>query len=221
MERRFAGLFFALEGILYAAFLAGDIADWPYTAPLKFCAIILVALCGLKAGRSKENRAVTAALLLTVLADVFLLVLNRHYAVGIALFLAVQLLYAVRLARSAGSRPWRGVLLRGALALAAGTALVKFGPVAALSGAYICCFAVNLAQAVGQAAHAPERKRTLFAVGLALFFLCDLCVGANNLPAAMLPVWIPGFVRVAMWGFYLPGQVLILLSTGVFEEEKR
>ncbi len=215
-----ARCFLAAEGVLYILFLGLDLAGRGNTVPLKFAAIALTALMGLKAGSGWENRAVSLALGLTLLADVFLLALNRHYALGVALFLAVQLLYAARLGLLSGGRAWAAVAVRAVVALAVGLALARFGLMTALPGAYIACFAVNLAAAVWQAAQSRERRRARFAAGLALFFLCDLCVGAYNLPAALLPAWLPGFARVAMWGFYLPGQVLILSSTGALEEGK-
>lgn len=208
MSRPVVRCFLALEGTLYTLFLAGDLLRAYDTTWLKFAAIVLVAAAGLLAGTGRENRLTTAALLLTPAADVFLLVLDAHYALGIALFLAVQLLYTLRLALCAGAAPWRAVLVRTVPALAAGAALARYG--AALPAAYIVWFAVNLADAVRLAAAQAEWSRVCFAVGLALFFCCDLCVGLHNLP---VPQGVAGFVRVAMWGFYLPGQVLILAST--------
>ena len=46
----------------------------------------------------------------------------------------------------------------------------------------------------------------MFAIGLLLFTCCDICVGAWNLGL------LPGFTRIGMWLFYLPSQVLIVLS---------
>ena len=48
-------------------------------------------------------------------------------------------------------------------------------------------------------------------VGLCLFLCCDLCVAAYQFPQ-ILPQAVFEFVRVGMWLFYLPGQVLIALS---------
>lgn len=208
MKRPAAICFWTLVGALYALFLVGDLLRAYDTTWLKFAAIALVAVAGFLAGAGVENRLTTAALLLTLVADVFLLVLDAHYALGIALFLAVQLLYTLRLAAVAGAAPWRAVLVRAIPALAAGAVLARHG--AALPAAYIVWFAVNLADGVRLAAARAERRRVCFALGLALFFCCDLCVGLHNLP---VPQGLGCFVRVAMWGFYLPGQVLILAST--------
>lgn len=211
MKRPAARCFLMLEGVLYTLFLAGDLLRAYDTTWLKFAAIALIAAAGFLAGDGRENRLTTAALVLTLAADVFLLVLDAHYAVGIALFLAVQLFYTLRLASCSGAVPWRAVLVRAVPALVAGVTMVRYG--AALPAAYIVWFLINLADSVRLAFFRMERCSVYFAVGLALFFCCDLCVGMYNLDCSLLPLWLSGFVWVAMWGFYLPGQVLILAST--------
>jgi len=47
--------------------------------------------------------------------------------------------------------------------------------------------------------------------GLWLFLLCDVCVGVHNQPE-LFPEWLAAFAQVGMWLFYLPGQVLLVLS---------
>lgn len=57
----------------------------------------------------------------------------------------------------------------------------------------------------------------LFLIGLVLFFVCDLMVGIFNL-TSYVPLSeevyqnLYQIASVGMWGFYLPGQVLITLS---------
>ena len=50
----------------------------------------------------------------------------------------------------------------------------------------------------------------MFGLGLLLFVGCDVCVGLHNL--AGLPAPLSAFAQVGMWLFYLPSQVLIVLS---------
>ena len=59
----------------------------------------------------------------------------------------------------------------------------------------------------GERLPVPER---LFAAGLWLFLLCDVCVGLRNQPS-LLP-GLAGAAQAGMWLFYLPGQVLLVLS---------
>lgn len=209
--------FLAVEGLFYLWFLTCDITGAGDSTLVKFAAIALVAFAGLFAGKTSNGRIVTKALLFTVCADVFLLLLNRYYALGVTLFLVVQLLYTLRLS-PAGKR---GLALLSR-AIPAGFAFwvsAPYGLMIALPAAYIVWFALNLVDGLRQAAVRRERSAILFATGLLLFFCCDLCVGAHNLPSGILPGWMPGFAACAMWAFYLPSQLLILCSTSVWAEK--
>lgn len=201
----------ATETIIYLTFLGMDIFGIGNTTPIKFVSILILALSVL----DFREKTVSFALILTAAADVFLLLLDRWYAAGILCFLAVQILYAVRLQR-AGRGDGSSVFRSPALLLPAAAGLIVrtsygFGLTEALAAAYITLFAVNLAKAVLLAKRTRERKWILFAAGLALFFCCDLCVGIHNMPGVFPPA-LARFASVAMWGFYLPGQVLIRTS---------
>ena len=195
----------ATETILYLAFLGMDIFGIGNTTPIKFVSILLLTLSVL----DFREKTVSVALIFTAIADLFLLVLDRWYAAGVLCFILVQILYAARLQRESGSS-----VLSFLLPAAAGLLVYTsygFGLTEALAGAYIALFAVNLLRACLLAKRSPERRWILFAAGLALFFCCDLCVGLHNMPGTGGPA-LQRFASVAMWGFYLPGQVLIRTS---------
>ena len=195
----------ATETILYLTFLGMDIFGIGNTTPIKFVSILLLTLSVL----DFREKTVSIALIFTAAADVFLLVLDRWYAAGVLCFIVVQILYAARLQKESGPS-----VLSFLLPAAAGLLVYTsygFGLTEALAGAYIALFAVNLARACLLAKRSPERRWTLFAAGLALFFCCDLCVGLHNMPEMGGPA-LQRFANVAMWGFYLPGQVLIRTS---------
>ena len=195
----------ATETILYLTFLGMDIFGIGNTTPIKFVSILLLTLSVL----DFREKTVSVALIFTAAADVFLLVLDRWYAAGVLCFLLVQIFYAARLQKESGPS-----VLSFLLPAAAGLLVYTsygFGLTEALAGAYIALFAVNLARACLLAKRSPERRWTLFAAGLALFFCCDLCVGLHNMPEMGGPA-LQRFANVAMWGFYLPGQVLIRTS---------
>ena len=98
-------LFLTLEAILYAAFLIWDVTiGGRGSNPIKFAGILLCLIYSLYLSHQGGSRLVSAALTLTVLADVFLLLLDAHYALGIVLFCLVQGLYFVRIYRSNGGR---------------------------------------------------------------------------------------------------------------------
>ena len=151
-----------------------------------------------------DGRLVTMALCFTAGADWFLLVRNDHYLLGVALFSVVQLLYALRLFRLRGGRLCFGGLTLRLAALAAGGLVGRQDPVTGLAAFYFANLAVNTAEAFALRPFGRIERR--FAFGLLLFVGCDLCVGGWNLNL------FPAFTRVGMWLFYLPSQVLIVLS---------
>ena len=205
----------AAETILYLTFLGMDIFGFENSTPIKFLSILLLTLSVL----DFREKTLSAAMIFTALADLFLLVLNRWYAAGILCFLVVQILYAAWLRE--GQQAGRASLWLFLLPVAAGLVAYTscgFGLTEALAAAYIALFAVNLATALRRAVRDPKRKWKLFAAGLALFFCCDLCVGIHNLPG-LGPEVLHRFANVAMWGFYLPGQFLIR-SSGYTEKSR-
>ena len=208
MGRRATLLFLVLEGALYAAFLALDLAGlgglsiWPKYAGVLLC-VVFACRCALRGG----DRLVPPALALTALADLFLLVLNRHYGVGVAIFLAVQTLYLIRLRRDgADSAPW----LRAGLALILALAVYGLGLLSPLN-LLVCLYFSQLLSNTCLAWTVKGRSQRLFALGLTLFVGCDVCVGLFNL-SGLVPDALYHFARVGMWLFYLPSQVLIALS---------
>lgn len=205
--------FYAAETILYLTYMGMDIFGTGNATPIKFFSILLLALSVL----DFREKTVSFALIFTLIADVFLLLLDRYYAAGILCFLAVQILYASRMRQEDGSSviisgvpDWLKFLLSAAAGLLVYTSY-GWGLTEGLAAAYIALFACNLVHACRLAAKTKERKWVLFAAGLALFFCCDLCVGLHNMPGAGGPS-LQRFADVAMWGFYLPGQVLIRAS---------
>lgn len=204
-----------LAGGLWVAFLFLDITNMADSTWVKFVGICLCCVTALFGAKTTDGRLVALALCFTVGADWFLLVRDDHYTLGVSLFIVVQLLYASRLYRLRGNYPacpgleFRGItlilLIFGLLGRHATCG--AFSPAdAALPLFYFLNLCINTAEAF--ALGKPHRA---FAWGLFLFVCCDICVGAWNLGL------LPGFTRVGMWLFYLPSQVLIVLSQ---EQEK-
>ena len=215
MGRRAAFLFLVLEGAVYAAFLAMDLAGlgglsiWPKYAGVLLCAAF-ACRCALRGG----DRLVLPALALTALADLFLLVLNRHYGVGVTFFLAVQTLYLIRLRRAgADSALW----LRTALPLLLALAVYRLALLSPLN-LLVCLYFSQLLANACLAWTVRGRRWRAFALGLTLFVGCDVCVGIFNLPG-LLPDALYQFSRIGMWLFYLPSQALIALSALPEEKE--
>ena len=199
--------FLAVEGAVYAAFLALDLTGrGGDTISLKYGGILLCVLFTPVSALKGGDKLVPLALTLTAGADWFLLVRNDHYAVGIALFLCVQTVYFLRLRRAGAPAAYP---LRAGLALGAGLGLYALGlasPVNLLAGLYFSQLLSNTILAWTR----PGRPWRTFAAGLTLFVGCDLCVGLFNALPYASPLY-PA-VSVGMWLFYLPSQVLIALS---------
>ena len=194
-------LFLTAAGLLYAVFLFLDLTLAGNSAPLKFAAILLcfaAALCG---PRTTDGCLTALALGFAACADRFLLVPGGHYSLGVALFCIMQALYCARLVR------WRGGICRPMLALRlAPLAVCLFTrePLAVLVPLY---FTNLVCSALEAALFRPARRESRrFAAGLFLLACCDLCVGAFN-----LGLWT-GFTRIGMWLFYLPSQMVVVLS---------
>lgn len=199
--------FLSVEGVLYAVFLALDLMGrGSQTIFIKYAGILLclafAALCAQRGG----DRLIPIALALTAGADWFLLVRNDRYALGVALFLCVQTAYFLRLRAAGAPAAW---LLRSGLALGAGLAVYAAGMAAPLNLLAALYFSQLLSNTVLAWTRRGKRWRH-FALGLTLFVGCDACVGLFNVLPAASPLY-PA-VSVGMWLFYLPSQVLIVLS---------
>ncbi len=200
-------LFLALQSVIWLVFLALDLRHGETTL-LKYASIVLCLLFALAECARGGDPLVGAALFFTLGADTFLLLLDRSYATGIALFCVVQALYLIRLYGATGGHtlwPLRLLLLLAAPLLL--RALNLLNGVNLLALFYFLNFFCNVA--LSFRLKSPAMR--LFSAGLALFLCCDLCVGAFNQPD-LIPAVLREPVRVGMWLFYLPAQVLIVLS---------
>jgi len=206
-------LFPALAGALCLVFLFLDLTGAADSTWVKFAAICLCGLAAWTGARTPDGALTAAALTFTVAADVFLLLLDRNgtdRAVGVSLFILVQFLYAHRLRLLRGGFISKFALFR-LLGLAAALAAFRLLDLpSALAVFYFCNLLVNLGESFGAYARSAGADRSQlpgpFGWGLLLLACCDVCVGAYN-----LGLFEP-FTRVGMWLFYLPSQVLIVLS---------
>ena len=199
---RLTAAFLAVEGLLYALFLALDLTGrGGQTVPVKYGGVLLCLAFSLLG----EDRLVSLALAVTACADWFLLVRGDHYALGVALFLFVQAVYLLRLRRAGAGSAWP---LRSALALGVGLGLCALGLASPLNLLAALYFSQLLANAALAWTLRGTRRR--FALGLTLFVGCDVCVGLFNVLPASSPMH--SAASVGMWLFYLPSQVLIALS---------
>lgn len=161
-------------------------------------------------------------LILTVCADVFLVLLDaRQKLAAMILFLVAQLFYARRIyLYSEGDSVKRAHILTRFLLIAAflaSTAIVLGSATDALALVSVVYYANLLVNILF--AFADGRRSLVFAFGLLLFSLCDAVVGLSLIDA-YLPVAQGSLVyRLThtelslAWIFYVPSQTLIALST--------
>ena len=206
MKTRMIKIFICLEAALYLAFTSMDIYALGSSAPLKFAGIALCFAFSLFLSACGGERLVTAAVGIAMTADIFLLLLDAHYAVGMGLFFLVQILYFARIYRANGHKsawPTRVFLFTGCFSL-----FMSLGGVDVLTAlaaaVYFSFFLCNVMQASGS-------ENRLFFAGLCVFLCCDICVGLYNMPE-QLPAWLHRAAGIGMWTFYLPSQVMLVLS---------
>lgn len=198
-------IFICFEAVLYLAFTAMDIYALGDSKWFKFAGIALCFVFSVFLSLTGGEKLVTAAIGFAMAADVFLLLLDRYYIAGVGLFFVVQILYFVRIYRANGRKgawPMRLFLFTGSIAL-----LLNLGcefPLLLFVAAYAAFFVCNVMQASGS-----ENK--LFFAGLCVFLCCDICVGLHNI-SAELPEWLHRAADIGMWTFYLPSQVILVLS---------
>ncbi|MBQ8374809.1 MAG: hypothetical protein IJX98_04440 [Clostridia bacterium] len=198
-----AGVYVSFLSIVLACLFALVYADWGHL--------------------KRPTTFINLALLGTVAADYFL-ILQEDKLNGMICFSVVQLLYFAYLMATAKSKKERvtNIVVRAIAVFAAEAAMLavlreKTDAVSALSLFYIANLAVNMLFA-----YAQGKKRLLFAIGLTLFLLCDLCVGLSS---GYLPFPEGSFLHSIpfgglVWVFYLPSQTLIPLHLA-FENRKK
>jgi hypothetical protein len=171
------------------------------------------------AGPSLQRRLLAVALLLTIVADWFL-VIRADVITGIGVFAIVQGLLVWRHLRGGSLSPYLDQPLRGAVALGAGVVLVGNAVLwTALSSRGLAWpvlgYSVLLLTAVVSAYGARHTgtlslQASLFAYwGMVLFVLCDITVGIG---AAFGHTSAGEFTRALTGVFYTPALLLLVRS---------
>lgn len=165
----------------------------------------------------KKDAAVLAcALFFTAISDLFILVLDSYYEIGVTTFTVAQSVYLYRLYKGRFKRIYITLAVRAVLAAITITLLAVFARInylLVIVSVYFTMLVVNCVDAFILCRRGF--KNLLFAVGLLLFIGCDVCVGLHNFGSALgvsLPRGLILFVQYAMWVFYLPSQVCIACS---------
>lgn len=210
--------FIAVEAIIYLVFniLWFTVPDDPIY--LKYAGILLcLAVTGafIYFHRDRDSVILCVALFFTAVSDLFILVLDKYYEVGLVTFIITQSIYVYRLYSDRLKKIWITLTVRAVLS---GVIMAVVGALSGLNllivevAIYIVMLAGNVVDAMLLCG--KSRKNLLFALGLLLFLGCDICVGLHN--GEMVGLNFDEATRSAIqffiWFFYLPAQVLITLS---------
>ena len=221
-------IFIAAEALIYIAFLCMDIfgGDTGVSAAIKYSGILLCVLFAVIRAvclRNMTSSLIAVALIFTAFSDRFLL-FGEDYLPGVICFCITQTLYLAVLEKG---RPVRnGVLLFFAGVPVTVAAVILLAPAAGddvvLVGAaafYAFSFIRNMVLAAGRSLQGErdEIGIRLFTAGLLMFVMCDVNVLLYNLPGyidigAQPVLRAVELAGILMWFFYLPSQVMIVLS---------
>ncbi len=208
MKRQWITAFLIIEAALYVIFMSMDLFSVGGSSTgFKYASILLCLLFSTICAAEGGDRYVPFAQLFTVIADFFLLVINAHYLAGVVSFIIAQSIYLFRLYKKAGKLWLPGRITAAVLAVLLLGLTGMFSLLNLASVFYYSLLLGNMALSWSL----KDKKWRIFALGLTLFALCDLCVGIFNLGGVM-PAALYQFSTIGMWLFYLPSQVLISLS---------
>ena len=194
MQRKF---FIISEFLLYALFIVMDILRIN-SSYIKYLGIILCFIYAL----SNKNKPRIISTVFTLIADFFLLILDKYYEVGLISFIIVQISYFYFLGNIDKGYFNMFLYFRGFFIIIGVLILYILKQVSFINILVIIYF-VNL---VFNFIHASVLKQKTLALGLGLFICCDICVGLHNINSAYT------LATFLMWVFYLPSQVLIVIA---------
>ena len=164
----------------------------------------------------ENNKYLVLAMLFTVIADLFLLIINI-YPVGVAVFCVAHLFHIIRLhTRAANTLPVcdqgrynKKVLKYCILTLLPPIVLLilRVELLNIIASIYAQLFVINFVMAIWAVKKGlfPKPNSILLIVGLSAFVACDILV-------VMMNLGIGSVSPTAIWLFYAPSQIFIVLS---------
>ena len=217
MKRNVKILFFSIIALMMLIYLTCDIFSLWDSRPLKFAASALITLCGITVFKKKESRFVSIGLMFTLLADVFLVLLNK-YLYGVAIFIIAQLCYAVYLTYISDKKISSELLKRIIPAAVASliTYALGFKGNIVLPAAYAVCIGVNIAHSIELQIKMPSKKHLLLMTGFIVFVIGDICVGLRHMP--FVSESVASVLYLITWISYPPSQIMVLMSA---QQEKK
>lgn len=192
--------------MFYLIILTADLFSLTYVYLVKFAVIALCALYAvylLIADPNADRPLFLLIRMLTLAADYLLVICDDHYPWAVGFFVSVEILYGILL-NDRHLWGWRFAMTVAAVPLL--TIIRRFSLLNLLALINITNLTFNFIDAI-------DLEKTVWAVGFALFWLCDISVGAYNLfPANQA-------ILYAIWLFYVPSQVILCLGGNIHEEK--
>ena len=211
-------LFIIVEVIVYAIFIWKDITSLDDTTAYKFFAICLCFAFSLYNILNHETDGIilSCALFFTIISDLITLVIDDYYVLGVSCFIIVQSIYMLRITLYNGKPLYKTIIVRVLIISAVLIGLIiaeSFDSLTFVSAIYFSMLLINSIESVF--IRNKSFYHLIFCIGLWLFVCCDISVGLYNIPD-VLGVTISystyDIIGTLMWAFYLPSQVLIVLS---------
>ena len=193
-------LFIISEIFIYFIFIILDILNINSTY-IKYLGIIFCFIYSF----NSRNKLFRLSTLFTLIADLFLLVLDSNYELGVTSFIVVQIIYVILL-NGLDTNYFKQFLFLRLFILVIGLVILYLTNSLSMLNVLVIIYFSNL---FVSAIESFLTKNKLLFIGLSLFVCCDVCVGLHNLNVSN---FIYNFATFMMWVFYLPSQVLIVLS---------
>lgn len=177
---------------------------------LRYLSIVLCLLYVMIMSQSKDSKHLKVAFIFTLIADLFLLVLDDYYLYGVIVFCFAQFIYSYRLLKVNEMKRNLRIVIQ-VMSIIIVQIIVKimlsaqFDLLAVVTIIYFVSLLNNIVNSI-----VFTKINPIFSAGLILFGLCDIFVGLNNLGSYI--DFRFSTVLDYPWIFYIPSQVLIALS---------
>lgn len=212
--------FICIEIVIYITFniLSATLPQDPIY--LKYAGVLLCLALAVVMNffiKDKDTVILTVALVFTAISDLFILVINTYYQIGLITFIATQSVYLYRMYVDRIEKIKITLVVRvlaAALLMAVMDIMMKNAGGLNFMIAEVCVYIVMLVGNVVDAFLLVRKGaiNIVFAVGLLLFLCCDICVGLDNASMVVSSLDLGSAARTVnflIWVFYLPSQVLI------------
>lgn len=208
----------ALQIILFPII---QLTSWQVSMCASYLAIVLVgAFALITVLGEKSAHLIRLGLLFTLVADYFLVIKDDAELEGVIAFLAVQLCYCAYLVIEEKRRNVRNLNIYTRVLLVTVLVILCIVVLGDLVDALSIVSVIYYANLVVNVAFAflLGREKRIFAIGLVLFAMCDLCIGLDvlfdaYLESDALDIFFGRYFNLP-WVFYQPSQTLIALYLG-------